>query len=439
MRLKGLFFILFCWPLIMQAQTDLTLEECVAYALKNNEQLKSQALEKDIATSTIGETRSIGLPQVNATAGFQDNLKIQTIVFNVGDDSVAVIPAGTPVSGNANVSLSQMIFNGSYFVGLQAANALKDLTYKEYLKNEIDVVEAVSKAYYLVLVSDENLKLISANYNRIKDLYDETYQLQINGFVEKVDVSRLKVQLNNLQTSLKSSRELLEVSKAALKLQMGMPVETPISLSESLDQIVLEIQSIPLQRVDPVNRIEYSILQENRNLALLDIKNNQVQYIPTIYASFNVGWNTGAVSNFGDLWKFEEPNWIRYTNWGLSLNVPIFDGLLKKYKIQTAKAKLNQVEFGMSQLENSFKLEEMSARTNLNNALDDYTVQKENVALAEEIFDISKIKYQEGVGSNREVIDADTEWKTAQTNYFNALYNALVAKIDLEKTLGILK
>lgn len=458
MRLKGLTFILCILPFLLEAQSAMTLKECIDYALENNDQLKIQAYEKDIAKGTIGETRSLGLPQVNAVAAFQDNLEIQTsfiqdfitpatygVLFDEGLleerdlGPPASFPAqfGTPVTGNAGFSVSQLIFNGSYFVGLQAAKALEDLTDREYIQSEIDVIDAVSKAYYLVLVSQENLELITTNYNRLSKLYNETSAMYENGFVEKIEVSRLKVQLNNLKSSLSAATEMLKVSLAALKLQMGMSPDSPLALSETLDSITLELEAIPANQVDPVNRIEYDILQENRNLAMLDIKNNKVQYLPNIYANFNLGWTAGT-NTFGDLWSFDDQTWFRYTNWGLTLNIPIFDGLQKKFKIQQARHKLSQTELGLTQLEKAFKVEELNARTALYNALNDYKINEENVALAEEIFKVAEIKYQEGVGSNLEVIDADSELKTAQTNYLNALYNALVAKIDLLKALGIL-
>lgn len=459
MRLKGLFFILCLLPFLSKAQTKYTLEECIAYAMKNNEQLKIKALEKEIAKGTIGETRATGLPQINASAGFQDNITIQTsfiqdfispatyaILFSenllperdLGPPASFPAQFGTPVTGNAGVSVSQLIFNGSYFVGLQAAKALKDLTDKEYVQSEIDVIDAVSKAYYLVLVSRENLELIGRNYERIKTLYDETSLMQQNGFAEKIDVSRLKIQLNNLKTSLSSASEMLKVSLAALKLQMGMPYAEPFDTDETLREVTVDLENIPVESVNPSNRIEYNILQENRNLALLDIKNNKVQYLPNVNANFNLGWTSG-VNQFGDLFSFDDQTWFRYANWGLTLNIPIFDGLSKKYKIDKAKATLSQVEFGITQLQNSFNVEELNARTALKNAIADYKAQQENMELAEEVFNVTDIKFKEGLGTNIDRIDADIAWKTAQTNYFNALYNALVAKIDLEKTLGILK
>lgn len=459
MRLKGLFFLISLFPFLTNAQTSYTLEECVEYALKNNEQLKIKAFEKEIAKGTIGETRAMGLPQINAVAAFQDNIKIQTsfiqdfispatyaILFqeNLLEERDLGPPAsfparfGVPVTGNAGFSVSQLIFNGSYFVGLQAAKALKDLTDKEYIQSEIDVVDAVSKAYYLVLVTQENVGLLTANYQRIKSLYDETNKMKENGFAEKIDVTRLKIQLNNLKTAISSSTEMLTVSVAALKLQMGMPLDESFTTSGTLETAISQLENIPATMVNASDRIEYKILLENRNLAELDIKNNKVQYLPNLNAGFNLGWTSG-VNSFDELFDFNDETWFRYTNWGLTLNIPIFDGLSKKYKIDQARSKLSQVELGMQQLERSFKVEEFSARASLKNALTDLEAQKENVELAEEVFRVTDIKFKEGVGSNVNRIDADIAWNQAQTNYYNALYNALVAKIELEKTLGILR
>ncbi|MGB3466713.1 MAG: TolC family protein [Cyclobacteriaceae bacterium] len=459
MRLKGLFFLICLWPVVIEAQTAYTLDECVEYALKNNEQLKINAFNKEIAKGTIGETRALGLPQINAVAGFQDNIEIQTSFIQdfVSPATYAILfqedileerelapaatfPAqfGVPVTGNAGFSVSQMIFNGSYFVGLQAAKALKDLTDKEYIQSEIDVVDAVSKAYYLVLVTQENVNLLTANYQRIKNLYDETNKMKENGFAEKIDVTRLKIQLNNLKTAISSSTEMLTVAIAALKMQMGMPLDESFTTTASLEEASAELNNLPLTTLNASDRIEYKILLENRNLAQLDIKNNKVQYLPNLNAGFNLGWTAGA-AKFNDLFTFDDQTWFRYTNWGLTLNVPIFDGLSKKYKIDQARSKLSQVELGMQQLERSFKIQEINARASLKNALTDLSAQAENVELAKEVFRVTDIKFKEGVGSNINRIDADIAWNQAQTNYYSALYNALVAKIELEKTLGILK
>ncbi len=443
-----------------QDSTDAwTVQQCIAYAKEHNQQLKVADLEREIATGQIGETRAIGLPQINANAGFQHNINIQTsfiqdfispatysILFaeglleerDLGEPSTFPAQFGTPYTGNAGISVTQMVFNGSYFVGLEAAKALKDLRNQEYVKTEIDLVEAVKKAYYLVLVTQENIELLANNFARLDQLYKETSAMYEAGFAEKIDVSRLTIQRNNLKTELSNNTKMLQVSVSTLKLQMGMPIGEPLQLVDDLESVKELMLEVPVVEANHESRIEYSILNANRNLALLDIKNNRVQYLPNINASFNHGWTSG-VNTFGDLFSFNDETWFKFTNWGLSLNIPIFDGMSKKYRIQQAKATLSQVEFGMEQLENSINLEVQASRIKMNNAIQSLETQEENMEIADEIYNITRTKYVEGVGANLEVVEADTDLKTAQTNYYNALYDAIISKIELQKALGILK
>ncbi len=462
MRVVSSFIFVLLFTAVVEAQDTenaFTIQQCIDYAKEHNESLRVAQMEREIAKGTIGETRALGLPQVNANIGIQHNINIQTsfiqdfispatygILFQeellerreLDEPSTFEAQFGVPNSGNAAISVSQLIFNGSYFVGLEAARALKELRQKEYVKSEIELVENVTKAYYLVLISKENLNLIARNYERINKLYNETSAMYDAGFAEKIDVARLEIQRNNLRTNLATSTELLKVSLSTLKVQMGMPVDQPLKLVDDLDSVtegLLEVQAVA---ANPSDRIEYAILDENRNLALLDIKNNKVQYLPNMYASFNHGWTSGT-NNFGDLFNLNDETWFKTTNVGASINIPIFDGLQKRYKIQQAKATLSQVELGMQQLENSIQLEIQAARIKMNNAIQNLENQERNAKLAEEIYEITRIKYLEGVGSNLEVIEADTEFKNAQTNYYNALYDAIISKIELQKALGILK
>ncbi|MCR9251050.1 MAG: TolC family protein [bacterium] len=455
-----LFVLLFTVTVEAQeSENAFTIQQCIDYAKEHNESLKIADLDRQIAKGTIGETRALGLPQVNASIGVQHNINIQTsfiqdfispatyeVLFqeellerrDLGPPATFPAQFGVPNSGNAGISVSQLLFNGSYFVGLEAARSLKDLRQKEYVQSEIELVENVTKAYYLVLITRENVELLANNFARLDKLFTETSAMYENGFAEKIDVSRLKIQRNNLKTDLATSTELLKVSLSTLKLQMGMPMSQPLTLVDDLSSVKDGLQEVDALNGTPADRIEYSILEENRNLALLDIKNNKVQYLPNAYLGFNHGWTSGT-NSFGDLFNLNDETWFKYTNIGATINIPIFDGLEKRYKVQQAKATLNQVELGMDQLENSIQLEVQAARINMNNAIQNLENQEENADLAEEIYEITRIKYLEGVGSNLEVIEADTEYKNSQTNYYNALYDAIISKIELQKALGILK
>ncbi|MEQ9404647.1 MAG: TolC family protein [Cyclobacteriaceae bacterium] len=439
-----------------QESRSLSLDDCITYALDNNENLEIARLENDIATTHINETLARGLPQVNGSVGVVRNFDVQVnpfpdflspVVYRVLEEEnlVPVVDRefgninagfGTDYSGQAGLNARQLIFDGSYFVGLKAARTVKLLSQREQKRTEVDIVENVSKAYYLVLVTTENLEFLGRNFATIDTLLRETTAMYESGFAEKIDVSRIKIQHNNLLASLKNNTDLLITSLYLLKFQMGMPVETPVSLSGNLSDINLTAVETGSENALE-NRPEFAVLQTNRDLLDLNIQNYKSQYVPNIYANFNYGWTSGT-RTFGDMTNFNNDTWFKYSNLGINLSIPIFDGLSKRSIIQRNKIQILQVDQSIDQFKNNVEREVSTARINVNNAIRNVESQNENVRLAEEVYDVSKIKYQEGLGSNFEVIQANTEFKEAQTNYLNALYEAATAQIELKKALGTL-
>lgn len=423
----------------------LTLDEAVDYALKHSENVQISELDVDIAHAQTGEYLAQGFPQIDASATFNKNFIIRKTfvpanIFdpNASPGDVIELQFGTPYDGNIGLNFSQMIFNGSYFVGIKAAKTLTDLSRKELKRSKIDVVEGVIKAYYSVLVNKVGLDLVQTNYNRLDSLLRETRIMQENGFAEKIDISRTQVEFNNVKTQLESNRRMLEISKGLLKFQMGMPLDEEIDVSETLSDLNLHSDEILAMKSDFHQRIEYSTLETNLELAQLDMKNNTAQYLPRIDLNASWGLNAG-VRTAGDLVKWgNRRTWPDYQLAGIAVYIPIFDGLEKAKKIQQNKLKIEQLQFQQLMLKKNISLEVSQKKNSFLSAIQQVDNQKENMALAKEVYDHSKIKYQEGVGSNLEVIEADHSFKQAQTNYFNALYEALIAKVELEKALGII-
>ena len=343
---------------------------------------------------------------------------------------------GTNYSGQAGLTARQLIFDGSYFVGLKAARTVKLLSQRKENQTKVEIVEGVSKAYYLVLITKENLEFLGRNFATVDTLLAETTAMYDNGFAEKIDVSRIKIQHNNLLTSLKNNTELLITSLNLLKFQMGMPMATQLGLSGDLSNLKLSLVEGGSENALQ-NRPEYAVLQTNRDLIDLNIKNFKSQYVPNLYANFNFGWTSGT-NTFGDLTNFDNQTWFKYSNLGLNLSIPIFDGFRKRSIIQRNKIQILQIDKNIAQFQNNVSREVSDAQIKVSNATRNVTSQSENVDLAEEVYNVTKIKYQEGVGSNFEVVQANTELKEAQTNYLNALYEATTAQIELKKALGIL-
>ena len=442
--LLALFLGLSGAPVVAQQVVTLSLSEAVDYALENNPSTKNARLELLISKATIKETTARGLPQINGAYNLDYNPKIPVIFLPnqppFGDPSNPsdVIPArfGVSYSSGLGVTVSQMVFDGSFFVGLRAAKTLLELTNKDLKKAEIDVVENVKKAYFGVLVNQQRIRLAGANLSRIDTLLKETTALYEAGFVEKIDVSRVQVQRNNTYTQIQRGQAALDISKQILKLQMGIPVEYEVELSESLQELTTKEELLQLVGVEGADRIEIDQVASQITLVGLDLKNNLSQYMPKINFVGNMR-RSGAGNELDRV--FNKSNWFGSSLVGVSMSVPIFDGFSKAARIQKNRVQLTQLENQRSFLKESFKSELYAAKANLRNDLNILEVQEANLQLATEVYQIARIKYKEGIGSNLEVVNADAALIEAEINYLGALYDGLISKINLEKALGVLQ
>lgn len=427
-----------------QQVLELTMKEALEYALENNPTTKNARLELLISKATVKETTAQGLPQVNGSYNLDYNPRIPVVFlpnqppFGDPNNPSDVLPArfGVSYSSGLGVNVTQMIFDGSFFVGLRAAKTLQELTGKDLQKAENDVVENVKKAYFGVLVNQERIRLAVANMSRIDTLLKETKALNEAGFAEKIDVSRIQVQRNNIYTQVQRSQTALEISKQILKVQMGMPLEYDLVLSETLRDLNKEEDLAQLLVEEGAERIEIQQISTQLELTGLDLKNNQSQYMPKIDFIGNAR-RSGAGNELGRV--FNSSNWFGSSLIGVSMSVPIFDGFAKAARIQKNRVQINQLENQRLFLKESFKSELYTAKANLKNDLNILDVQEENLKLAQEVFQIARIKYNEGIGSNLEVVEADASLIEAEINYLGALYDGLISKVNLEKALGLLK
>jgi len=450
--LRLLFFVLSTTFLTIKAYGQetqnlrFTLDECLKYAYEHNEQIIIANLGIDAAKAQTGQYLSSGFPQIDASATVNKNfiLRRTFIPANTFDPSapegeLMELKFGTPYTGEMGVNVSQMIFNGSYFVGLKASKTFQQLSVKEHIKSKIDVTEMVTKAYYTVLVNQLSLETLESNYQRLDSLVRETEIMNQNGFAELLDLNRTKVEFNNLKTALNNSQLSLGISKSLLKFQMGMPVENDLEIAEKLSDLQFNVKEELEMGYSYTGRIEYSSLQTSQELAELEMRNNKSQYLPKLDFFFSWGLNAGVL-NFSDLGELNNRMvWPDYQMGGLIFTLPIFDGLYKSKLIQQNKVKIKQLDYQRKMLENSIRLEVDQLRKILIMKLDLLKDQEENAKLAESVYNQTKIKYKEGVGTNLEVVTADSAYKQAQGNYFNALFDALMAHVDYQKALGILK
>jgi|TARA_B110000014_G_scaffold84632_1_gene57950 outer membrane protein len=434
-------FFLFGYQLFAQ-DLELNLKECIGLAIKNNENLKNSILEQNISKSISKEYLSIGLPQLSIDGGLNYNYEVQKSLIDISNFMPGVpkgteqeVQFGQTYDGRVDFNVNQMIFNGSYFVGLAATKELEKLSNKLTRRTEIDIYESVSKAYYTVLNTKSRIQLVNSNIERLSILLEESKQLYDNGFIEKLDIDRITVSFNNLQSEKIKIDRLYDLSLLVLKFQIGIPLTQGLKLLGNLNEDILENFDFDLSDFDYNKRIEYSILKTDRNLKSYDLKNNRSQYLPQIYANYNYGYNS-STSNY-DLF-FDSNRWKSFGKIGLQVVVPIFDGFLKRSKINQSKYKIEQIDNQLLFLERSIDLQLNQSVVDYSNSKESLEITNKNLDLALSIYKASEKKYKEGVGSNLEVLNANTGLKQAQNNYYNAVYELIISKINLEKTLGTL-
>ena len=426
----------------LSQEKKLSLNDCIELAIENNENLKNSKLEERISKALSKEYLSIGFPQINFDGGLQYNhdvpkslIDISRFMPGVPEGTEQEVQFGQTYDGRVDLFVNQMIFNGSYFVGLSAARELVRLSEKLTERNEIDINESVQKAFFKVLNTKSRIDLVEANLKRLNTLLGQTKELYINGFIEKLDVDRIQVAYNNLKSEKIKADRFYKLSKEVLNFQIGLPVGTDIELTGELTEEVINNFNYNLDDFDYSKRIEYSILQTDKNLKFYDLKNNRSQYLPQIYANYNYGYNTSS-SNY-DLF-FDSNRWKSFGTVGLKIIIPIFDGFLKRSKINQSKYKIEQVENQMMFLERSINLQINQSISNYENTKESLLISKQNLELAQNVYLATEKKYKEGVGSNLEVIDSNNSLKIAQNQYYNSLYESIIASIDIKKTLGTL-
>jgi outer membrane protein len=440
-----------------------SLQQCISYAYQHQDSVVNAGLDVKSAEFRVKEITGQGLPQIAGTASFQDYLKTPSIIFpNFISDPVYGIlhtenvknsvtgnvipgqaPAGTAAgqsvslyqtyNANLGLTLNQILFDGSYLIGLKASKTYKELSQRMYTRSKIEANVNVTKSYYQVLVSGEQIKLLDANITQIKQQLDQTIQQNKQGFVEKIDVDRLSVQYNNLVTTRENTLRLLDLNIQLLKFQMGMPIEYNLNLTDKLEDVNMN-DNVATETTDTTfyrNRIEYNLSETSLRLNELDLKHTQSHSYPTLSAIGSTAL-TYQDDNFRQLFSTSYPA----TYVGLSLNVPIFSGGQRLNQVRQSKITVLKSQNDLYNLKNALSLQANMAKIKYVNGLQSLNNQKQNQILAQEVLKVARIKYQQGVGSSLEVTQAETDLVNADNSYIQGLYDALVSKVDLDQAYG---
>jgi len=443
-RVTSLFTIIFLWrSFVAQAQVDtmsytFNLNDCIQYALTHQHDMVNAGLDKTYYYEKIKESRGKLFPHADINGNFQDNLKLATSLIpdiaNGRYDVKIPVQFGTKYSSSISGQVNQTIFNSDYFLGLKASKVYGSLGEKSYTRTAIETRVAVTKAYYAVLVNEENIRLITANQQQLKKTMDDTKARYDVGVAERIDVDRITVSYNNVVTQIDNQQRLLAYSLELLKFQIGLPQEATVRLKETVNDFTPEQGLKDTADYQVHDRIEYSQQLTQIDLNRLSLKSKQLSFLPSLSAFVNYGFNYFS-TQFSDLYK----RGYGSSALGLTLAFPLFSGTERIHQVKEEKITLQKSLNDLDYLGQQIKLEVKNAFTQYQNNMALLNTQKTNIALTQGIYDRIVLKFDQGVSTSLDVISAESELKQAQSDYINALLNALVSKIELDRSMGKIK
>ena len=440
------FFIL-CAVLILsvnsQAQNKtkqvhaFSLEECVTFAKNNNVQVKNSLLAIDAQIQTNREIGAAAFPTIGTNAGVNDFIKIPTSllpaqIFGGAAGTYIPVQFGTKYNANYGVNFQQLLFDGQVFVALKARASSLEWQKKNAALTEEAIKTNIYKIYYQLSASKTQLNILDANIERLSKLAHDAEVMYKNGFAEKLDVDKVSVQLNNLQTEKLKANNSVAIGFMGLKMLMGMPVNDSLALTEVMDEKSLDKDILVENDFQYGVRKDFQYLSETKKLSEFNVKRYQLGYLPTISFSGNTSKN--AMRTKFDF--FEGGSWFNTTMVSLNINLPLFNGFARDARLKKTKIELKQIENQISALKNNIDNEITQAKLNFMSSVATMQFQKKNMLLAETVYQQTKKKFETGTGSNTEISASQADLVAAQNNYMNALYSALIAKVDLLKATG---
>ena len=414
-----------------------TAREAVDYALQNAVQVKNALIDIQLQYEQNKQITAAALPHLNGNVGLTDYLSIPTTLIPAeftGGTPGTYFPVkfGTKYSANYGANLQQILFDGQVFVGLQARSAaIKNAELSADITKE-QIKANVYKVYYQLVVGQRQIGTLDANIANYEKLLHDTKVIYQNGFAEKLDIDKVQVQLSNLQTQKLKAQNQIDAGIEGLKLLMNIPEKDSVVLTDTLSDQELK-SGILDNEYHYQDRKEYQQLQTAIELDKYNVKRYQLSKIPTLSFSANISQNAQRTS-FNFLKSSEK--WFTTSFISFNLAIPIFDGGERNANIASAKLNLMKLNNSVDQLKESIDNDVAQARINMKSALLTMDAQKKNIDLAQQVYNSTKLKYEQGLGSNQEISTAQADLVTAQNNYYSSLYDAIISKIDYLKAAG---
>lgn len=434
------FFTGICAQDMPLEKTSFSLSEAIEYALIHNTSVLNSKIDLEIAEKQIWEVTATGLPQVSASASYMNNLKLRTTLipaefFGGEPGTFQAVKFGTQHNADAGITANQLLFNGPYIVGLQASRTFRKLAEQNATKSEMDVRQGITEAYFLVLLADSSLITLKGNLENMKKINDETQSLQKAGFLDETDADQMNLNVLNLENAIRSMERQAEIARKLLKFQMGLPFDSPLFLTQGLDEIFLQMDltEILLKEFKLQDHIDYRLMNTAEQIAFLDMKRIKYEYFPTL--SMFYSFTESAQRSEFNLFDFDQ-KWYESSMLGFSLNIPIFSSGARMARVSQKKLAFEKARNNKTMVSESLQMEYDQASFDFKNALDKYRLEVKNVDLAKRISERTAIKYKEGMASSLDLTNANSQFLNAVSNLTLAQIELMNAKLRLEKALN---
>ncbi|MGB8492341.1 MAG: TolC family protein [Bacteroidales bacterium] len=423
--------------LLSQAGGDLnlSLKDAQAYAVMNNKLVLAARADVLASRAAVWETISNALPNVSASGSYTDNLKLMTTLlpgeFFGRPGELIPVTFGSQFNSSASVQANLLIFNAPLYIGIETTKLAAKLSEQNLQKSELDTKEAVSTAYFLILLSEKSLEILDGNVADMNETLKSTKSMYSAGMAEATDVDQMTSNVNMLENTRSSLLRTIELDYNLLRFQLGVSADTKIILSETLEGLVGEVnvEALLSQQFDHTQNIDFKLVEGQELISSLALKSQKSSVLPTLAGFYNYGTN-----GMGD--KMSDLRWFQNSMTGVQLTVPIFASGQRLAQIKKAQMNLEKARTTKDMVAEQLLLQEKQLRYNLVNANLQYQSQKENVAVSMRVYTSMENKFKQGMASSLELTQANSQYLQAENNYVSSLMNLLQTKLELDKLLN---
>ena len=461
MKLMAIVLFITASSVNAQQRKEYTAKQAVEHAMKHAVDVKNALLDIEIQRATNKEITAIAYPQAVASINGTHFIDIPTttlpdfispsvygVLVNEGvangagnpvrfpSGGFGSVPAkfGTSWNASGGIDVSQILFDGQVFIGLKARKSALNLSKQAAAVTQEQIKANVYKLYYQLVVGAKQATTIDANIERFEKLNTDLQVIYKNGLIEKLDLEKVEVQLNNLKTEKEKITNQLETGNAALKFLIQFPQQDTLVLTDTLNENMIE--ALATDSLDVNNRPEYQQLKSALTLSMYNVKRYQLSKLPTLVAFGSYSKNAQRNEfNFFD----SKGQWFSTSLVGVKLTYSLFDGFARQARLNKANLEMSKLKNNMDRLQQGIEYEANTAKLQMESAIKTWNTQRGNNKLAEKVYDQTRLKYEQGLGSNTEIYNAQAELKTAQNNYYGSIYGVIIARINYLKAIGKLQ